>query len=217
MTNATRFHLDYDVDAVGASGVAEVQLWATGDGGRTWRMWSTDEDLQSPFDVAVEHEGIFGFQVVVVGQNGMSGRRPRTGDLAHIWVGVDTTPPTAELTAAAYGENSDAGKLIIQWQAADANLDPRPITLSYSESSEGPWTAIASALPNTGRFAWPADPRLPASVYLKLEVRDAAGNQATDQTDEPVSIDGLAPQARIRGLQPLEDIDREAFRLPRRG
>lgn len=215
MTNATRFHLDYDVDAVGPSGVAEVQLWATADAGHTWRMWGTDDDLESPFDVVVEEEGIFGFHVVVVGNNGMAGRRPRTGDPAGIWVGVDTTPPTAELTSATYGEGTDTGKLVIEWQAADRFLDARPVTLSFSESPDGPWTTIVSALPNDGRFAWPADPQLPSSVFLKLEVRDEAGNVATAQTKQPVHIDGLAPKARIRGVQPLHDLDREAFRLPR--
>ncbi len=217
MTSSPRFRLDYDVDAVGPSGVAEVQLWATPDGGRTWRLWGTDEDLQSPFDVAVQEEGIFGFHVVVVGRNGMAGRKPRSGDLADVWVGVDTTAPTARLTSATYGTGSQTGKLVIQWQAADALLDPRGVTLSFSESPQGPWTVIASSLPNSGQFVWAADPQLPPSVYLQLQVRDAAGNTATDQTSEPVLIDGLAPKARIRGILPMQEIDREAFRLPRRG
>jgi hypothetical protein len=216
MTRSPRFQLEYDVDSVGASGVAEVQLWATADAGRTWRMWGTDDDLESPFDVAVQQEGIFGFHVVVVGKNGMAGRRPRMGDLADIWVGVDTTPPTAELTAATYGEGADAGKLVIQWRAADQYLDARPVTLSFSETPDGPWTRIVSALRNTGRFAWPADPQLPSAVYLKLEVRDEAGNVSSDQTPSLVRIDGLAPKARIRGIQPLPELDREAFRVPRR-
>ena len=217
MTNSPRFHLEYDVDAVGPAGVAEVQLWATADAGHTWRLWGTDEDLQSPFDVAVEEEGIFGFHVVVVGKNGMSGRRPRTGDLADIWVGVDTTVPTADLIAATYGEGAETGKLLIRWRAADENLDPRPITLSFSESRDGPWTVIVSALPNNGQFSWPADPQLPSAVYLKLEVRDLGGNVAADRTDQPVQIDGLAPKARIRGVQPMQDMDREAFRLRSEG
>ncbi len=214
MTRATRFQLHYDVDAVGPAGVEEVQLWATADGGQTWRMWGTDDDLQSPFDVEVAQEGIFGFHIVVIGRNGLAGRKPRTGDPADIYVGVDTLSPVARLTAAAYGEGSQAGKLVIRWEASDAYLDPRPITLKYSEDPAGPWTVIASALPNTGEFAWPVDARIPAAVYLQLEVRDEAGNVATDQTTDPVRIEGLAPKARIRGVQPIQDADREALRTP---
>lgn len=216
MTSATRFQLAYDVDAVGPAGVAEVQLWATPDGGQTWRMWGTDDDLQSPFDVVVDDQGIFGFHVVVVGRNGLAGRKPRTGDLADIYIGVDTQRPAARLTGAVYGEGAQAGQLLIRWEASDAYLDPRPVTLKFAENPAGPWTVIASALPNTGEFAWPADAQIPAAVYLQLEVRDEAGNIATDQLTDPVRMDGLAPKARIRGVQPIQDADREAFRQPRR-
>jgi len=217
MTKATRFQLSYDVDAEGPSGVAEVQLWATADGGQTWRLWGTDDDLQSPFDVVVEQEGVFGFQVVVVGRNGLVGRKPRTGDLADIYVGVDTVPPKARLITADYGQGAQAGKLLIRWEAQDAYLDPRPITLKFAEEPTGPWTVIASALPNSGEFAWPADAQIPPAIYLQLEVRDEAGNITTDQLSDPVHLDGLAPKARIRGIQPIQDVDREAFRQPRRG
>ena len=217
MTNATRFRLDYDVDAVGPSGVAEVQLWTTADGGQTWRLWGVDEDRESPFDVVVEDQGIFGFRVVLVSHHGLSGRRPRSGDPADVWVGVDTTLPEGRLTSATYGEGPHAGKLLIQWHASDDYLGLRPITLLFSESADGPWTVIASALPNTGEFAWPADPQLPASLYLRLEVRDEAGNLTADQLSEPIRVEGLAPEARIRGVQPIHEPDREAFRHPRRG
>ena len=126
ITNATRFQLAYDVDAVGPSGVAEVQLWATSDGGQTWRLWGTDDDLQSPFEVVVDQPGIYGFHVVVVSRNGLAGRKPRGGDLADIWIGVDTTSPDARLTAAVYGDGANAGKLFIRWEATDLNLGDRP-------------------------------------------------------------------------------------------
>lgn len=216
MTDSRRFQLEYDVAATGSAGLAEVQLWATADAGRTWRLWGTDNDLQSPFDVAVERDGIFGFHVVLVGKNGMSGRRPRTGDPADIWIGVDTSAPTAELTGATYGEGPSSGKLLIQWRATDAFLVPRPITLYYSEAADGPWSTIVSSLPNNGQFAWSAGPELPPDVYLKLDVRDQAGNTSSAQTDQPVCIAELAPKARIRGVRPVHQMDREAFRVPRR-
>jgi hypothetical protein len=217
MTNATRFQLDYDVDAVGPAGVAEVQLWGTADGGQTWRLWGTDEDLISPVDVAVDAQGIFGFQVVVISRNGLAGRKPRSGDLADVWVGVDTQPPVARLTAVVCGEGVDAGKLVIRWEVSDDYLDPRPITLKFSDNGAEPWTVIASGLPNSGQFTWPADAQLPARVYLQLEARDEAGNVTVDVAAEPVQLDLLAPKARIRGIQPIQDLDREAFRQPRRG
>jgi hypothetical protein len=215
MTDATHFRLDYSVESVGASGVAEVQLWASGDGGETWQMWGVDEDLQSPFEVEVEEEGVYGFRVVIVSRSGLSGRPPVAGDPADIWVGVDTTKPEAELISATYGQGPQAGKMVLRWRAEDAFLGPRPISLLYSESADGPWSVIASSLPDSGEYAWPADPQLPRSVYLRLEVRDEAGNVAIHQLTEPVRLDGLAPKAKINGVLPVTDLDREAFRRPR--
>ena len=212
MTNSRRFRLDYDVDSVGPSGVAEVQLWASNDGGQSWKLWGTDEDRSSPFDVEVNQEGVFGFRVVIVSQNGLAGRPPRAGDPADVWVGIDTQKPVVELTSAAYGEGHQVGKLIIQWRADDAALDDRPITLLFSESVDGPWTIIASSLPNDGEYAWPADPQLPTEVYLSIEARDQAGNVGSQKLDDPIRVDGLVPKARIRGVLPIPGVDREAFR-----
>jgi len=140
----------------------------------------------------------------------------RSGDVADLWVGVDTKRPTAQLISARYGTGEQAGKLLIRWQANDAALEARPVTLLFSQSDSGPWQVIASALPNQGQYAWPSDPSLPESAYLRLEVRDQAGNVATDQSEE-VQLDGLAPRATIRGIAPIPDADREAFRRPQRG
>ena len=39
--------------------------------------------------------------------------------------------------------------------------------------------------------------------YLKLEVRDQAGNTASFITPEPVAIERVRPQGRIRGVRPI--------------
>jgi hypothetical protein len=202
MTNVMRFRLDYDVDSVGPSGVAEVQLWGTSDGGRSWTLWQTDADRQSPLDVEVQREGIYGFRVVIVGNNGLSGRAPQSGDLADLWVGVDRTEPEARLTSAIYGEGRHAGQLDIRWEANDQWLPDRSVSLLFSEQPAGPWSTIASGLPNSGQYYWPIEPRIPEKIYLRIEVRDEAGNLGDDQLTEPISTTGLVPQAHIRGIRP---------------
>ena len=62
--------------------------------------------------------------------------------------------------------------------------DPRPISLSFSASAGGPWTPIASGLENTGSYRWRLDSRVPDPIYLRLEVRDEAGNVGTFETAE---------------------------------
>jgi hypothetical protein len=214
LTNSRRFSLDYDVEAVGPEGVAAVELWGTGDGGRTWAKWGADPDRASPFDVEVNNESTYGFRIVIVGKSGLATSAPQAGDAADIWVGIDATRPAARLTGAQYGQGDAAGKLEIRWEANDANLGPRPITLAISDRPDGQFTPIAAGLPNTGLYSWEFDPRSPRQIYLRLEVRDEAGNIAIDQLTEPIKVEGLEPKGRIRGFNPAPETHREAFRSP---
>ena len=205
LTSTKRFSLDYDVESVGPEGIAEVELWGTNDGGRTWLKWGADPDRTSPMDVEVTSEATYGFRVVILGKNGLEGNKPQPGDDADIWVSIDVTRPAARILAAAYGQGADAGKLDIRWEAADVNLAQRPVTLLYSERPDGRFAVIAAGLENTGHYLWQFDPRSPRSIYLRLEVRDEAGNVAIDQLREPISIEGLIPKGRIRSLSPAPE------------
>ena len=215
LSSARRFNLDYDVDAVGPEGIADVELWGTNDGGKTWIKWGTDPDHTSPMEVEVSHETVYGFRVVVAGKNGLVGNRPSGGDMADIWIETDLTKPAARLTAAAYGAGEHAGELDIRWEAQDEHLGPRPITLSFSDRPDGKYTTIAAGLPNTGQYFWRFDPRSPRQIYLRLEVRDDAGNVTSDQLADPINVEGLTPKGRIRSLTPTgTDSSRTPFRAP---
>ncbi len=211
MTNSLHFQLDYELDSVGPEGVDEVQLWGSTDYGQTWVRWSLDEDLRSPLDVQVEREGIYGLRVVIVGRNGLATPAPHTGDLADIWVGVDTTRPIARISSASYGEGVHAGELDIRWEVVDESIGDRAITLLFSDQPAGPWTTIAAGLPNTKQYYWSVDPNTPRQIYLRLEVRDEAGNTAEHQLVEPISTTGLVPKAFIRSVRPIPSEPHEAF------
>lgn len=205
LSSARRFNLDYDVEAVGPEGIAEVELWGTNDGGKTWAKWGTDPDRTSPMEVEVSREAAYGFRVVIVGKNGLVGNRPSSGDEADIWIEIDVTRPAARITNAAYGTGEHAGELDIRWDAQDQHLGPRPITLSFSDRPDGHYTTIAAGLPNTGQYFWQFDPRSPRQIHLKLEVRDEAGNVAADQLADPINVEGLTPKGRIRSLTPAAE------------
>jgi hypothetical protein len=202
LTSSRRFSLEYDIESVGPEGVSEVDLWGTSDGGRTWIKWGSDPDKQSPFDVEVNGEANYGFRIVIIGRNGLATSAPRAGDAADIWVGIDLTRPKGRLMSAQYGQGPAAGKLDIRWEASDANLTERPITLSISDRPDGPFTPIAAGLPNSGQYYWEFDPRSPRLIFLRLEIRDEAGNVAIDQLTEPIKVEGLEPRGRIRGFSP---------------
>ncbi len=202
-TNTQKFLLTYDVDAIAQQNIREVGLWMTTNGGQSWRKWAIDNDHQSPFSVEVPQEGIYGFRIVVSSTEGLNSRVPRAGDPADMWVRYDATRPTAKITSAPYGRGRDAGKLVINWKAADEQLRLRPVTLSYSSRPEGPWTTIATDLRNTGRYVWKVPQSVPDQVYLQLKVIDTAGNVALDQPGQPINVANLVPSGRINGLQPL--------------
>ncbi|HEX5497900.1 MAG TPA: hypothetical protein VFX03_01695, partial [Thermomicrobiales bacterium] len=137
LVNKPRFALDYDVDAIGSSGVVEVELWITSDSGRTWTSYGLDEDCRSPMVVEMEKEGLYGFRVVVETTAGLRSPSPADGDLPDIWVGVDFTKPEARLISASQGDGEEADRLIICWQADDRHLASRGISLRWSDSPDG--------------------------------------------------------------------------------
>ena len=204
-SNSRRFNLEYDVESIGPSGVREVQLWATRDGGHSWKQWTVDQDRQSPAMVVVDADGDYGFRIVIKNGHGLAERPPQPGDEADVWVRVDSTEPRAELTSARYGTGVQSGQLQIHWTAIDTNLNDRSVSLRYSNNPSGPWRTIASDMPNTGRYDWLIDERVPPRFYLRLEVRDTAGNVAVHDLAEPISSHGLAPKGRIRKIRPIHD------------
>lgn len=201
MTNRQRLSLDYEVQ-VGLEEVAEVELWGTDDAGRTWTKWGSDPDRISPLTLKIEDEGVYGFRVVVVNANGLASKTPRPGDEADVWIGVDITPPSLRINSALPGRGPQAGRLDIQWTAADLHFGERPVSLFYSTDATGPWQLIVGDIDNLGRYLWDVGPDVPSRVFLKLTAHDSAGNVSDAVTPEAISLDGVRPQGRIRALAP---------------
>jgi hypothetical protein len=201
MVNARSFELEYDVESVGPSGIAKVELWGTRDGGRTWTSFGQDTDKRSPLAVRVDGEGIYGFRIQVQGGNGLGGQPPRENDLPEIWIAVDLTRPSGRIAAVEAGR--DPSEMVIRWEANDELPDARPISLFFAEHPRGTWVPIATGLENSGVYYWRLDNRVPGRVYLRLEVRDEAGNVSTFDTPEPILIDQQRPEGHIRGIRPV--------------
>lgn len=202
-SNSHQFQLDYEIDAIGPEGARDVELWVTTDGARSWQKLVHDPDCRSPANVSVDADGIYGFRIRVISNEGLASRPPREGDAADVWINIDTQTPKAQLIAAPYGNGKDAGQLIVQWRAEDSGLGVTPVRLAWSTRPDGPWTTIVHATENDGEFAWAPAIDTPEIVFLRLEVRDEAGNLAIDQTRQPVDLSGLIPRGHIRGITPI--------------
>jgi hypothetical protein len=201
MVASPAFELEYEIESVGPSGVGKIELWGTRDGGHTWSDYAVDADKRSPMAVNVDGEGIYGFRILVQSGTGFGGHPPVEGDLPDVWIGVDLTKPTCRITGTEV--SPDGTQLLIYWEAADDAIDPRPVTLLFSESANGPWTPIASGLENTGSYQWSLDSRVPARVFLRIEVRDEAGNIGSQVQAEAISLDRNRPQGKIRGVRAI--------------
>jgi hypothetical protein len=206
LVNARTFDVEYDLQAVGSWGVAKVELWGTQDGGNTWQSFGADPDNRSPARVTVPNGGTFGFRILVEGANGVGATIPQTGDKPELLVTVDLQPPTAELLAVDPGTENLSDQLRIRWQADDENLEPRPIGLSYSSFPNGPWSTVAAGLENTGSYVWRIERHVPSRFYLRLEVRDTAGNVTTFQTPEPVQLNRPQPTGTLRNVRPINGV-----------
>jgi uncharacterized protein YuzE len=201
-SNSCVFSLDYVVDNDPGAATANIELWGTIDQGDSWERWGVDSDRESPFDIEVEQEGLFGFRMVIVGANGVASRRPLPGDKPDAWVRVDTQIPGCRILSVLNGKGNDAGSLVIEYSATDDHLGDRPISFAWAPNPNGPWQPISQGARNNSRYVWTPDPGLPDRVYLRIEAVDAAGNVGTNQLDLPVDIQGASPRGRFQGVRP---------------
>jgi hypothetical protein len=209
--NSLTFDVDYDLQTVGPWGVSKVELWATRDAGRQWVSFGPDADNRSPVRVTVPAAGVYGFRLVVSGANGAAPPTPTTGEQPELIIGVDLQEPQGELQAAEIGQGNLADHLLIRWTAADENLESRPVALFYSTESQGPWTTVATDIDNSGQYAWRLLRQVPEKLYLRLEVRDKAGNIAVRTSPAPVVLNLPQPTGRLRSVRPVQD-DPSRFR-----
>ena len=204
MVNSTLFELQYDVVSGGSAGLAKVELWGTEDGGRTWSVYQADDDLRSPVSAEVGFEGLYGFRIVVQAANGGPPKTPVAGDQPEIWIGVDQTRPSARLTGVEAKTGRAGDEIHLRWETSDKYPLAKPAVLACSAAAEGPWTTVASDLPGNGSVIWKPDRTVPDNVFVRLEVRDQAGNTTSIVSEHPVALPSRQPQGRIRDVQPLE-------------
>jgi hypothetical protein len=209
MVNSRRIRLNFNISDVGPSGISSVELWATRDG-HTWQRYSSEPPPSGPLVVHVAEEGRYGFSLVVKSGVGISSPPPRAGDPPQLWVEVDETKPKVRLLHAEVGKGLETDCLTLTWMASDANLIPKPMTISTATCKDGPWTPVASNLENTGKYVWHMPKDVPYQFYVRVEASDRAGNHTADCWPEPMKVDRACPRATILGI----DTEKNAVVVP---
>ncbi|MBS0209577.1 MAG: hypothetical protein JSS27_11560 [Planctomycetes bacterium] len=188
--NSRSFELDYGLAGEEERPVTRVTLWWTADAGQTWQAYGIDDDQRSPMRLAVGNDGLFGFWLV--SERGTSrDRAPRSGDTPQIWVNVDTQPPQVAIATAELRNSAQGEELVVRWDWTDEQWAEGSAAVWCAASPAGPWTKLTDHQPHKGGHACRIG-QLPTSVdsaaYLRLTATDAAGNQTTFTTSEPVML-----------------------------
>ncbi len=189
MVNSKRVTLNFELKDVGASGVSGVELWCTQDA-HTWKKGEIEAQTNHSFTVEVKEEGLYGFTLLARNGSGVGKEdAPAPGEQPQVWVMVDVTKPTVQISSVEINHVGKEPTVEIHWSAKDKNLGPKPITLSFAEQSEGPWTPIAAGVENSGSYEWQPPATAPHRLYLKVEAVDMPGNTASAQTANPLRLD----------------------------
>jgi hypothetical protein len=200
LLNSTHAELAYQLDQVGPSGVGKVEVWMTGDEGKTWKKLCEDKNRKSPVEFDLPGEGVYGLTLVVSNGYGMGDPPPAKGDQPDAWIEVDTTKPAAQLLGVRPLMGDKGGALQITWSAKDKNLGADCIGLSFANSKEGPWMPIAKNLKNDGAYRWPVPRDAGAEFFVRLEVSDRAGNTTVCESPDKVVLDMSHPKAKVLGV-----------------
>jgi hypothetical protein len=216
IVKTSQVRLDFTVGKIGPSGLGNAaEVYVSLDNGKNWQKMSGDvpisltpgadlhgtESVSGAVSVQLPKEAIiYGFIVAAKSKAGLAPPPPKPGDPPEVLVEWDATAPKGQLFRP-LPDPSQPNALQLAWEAKDRNLAEKPITLEWAEQKDGPWNPIGEGpLPNTGQYPWRLPPQLPPRVYLRLTMRDLAGNEARAQTDKPELIDLSVPQTKIIGV-----------------
>ena len=216
LVNNPNCAIQYAVDDAGPGGPAVVELWVSPDAGRNWIRKGEDPDKVSPFNVDLGGDGTFGLRLVARGASGLGDMPPAPGDVPHLWIEVDRTPPTVQMISPVVGNGPNLGKVAIRWRASDLHLAAKPITLFWrADQSGSAWQPITEQpIDNTGKFIWIVPTTIPPKFHLKVSAIDTVGNQGSVETNEgeAVIVDRTRPRSRITGLAPTAQTSNNAIR-----
>jgi hypothetical protein len=216
MVNTKRITLNYKIKDMEASGVSGVELWRTRDA-HTWERGEIVAQTNHSFLVEVKEEGLHGFTLLARNGNDAGKQAPAAGEHPQIWVMVDFTKPVVQITGVEVAHGGKTPTVQLHWTAKDKNLGFRPITLSYAEQMEGPWTTIAAAVENSGHYEWQSPTNAPHRLFLRVEAADMAGNVAAVQTANALRLDAaltVATPAPATTPSPTGDAKHQTASVP---
>ncbi|WP_437187050.1 Ig-like domain repeat protein [Planctomicrobium sp. SH668] len=208
LVNSNTFRIGYSLDGIGPSGVKQVDLFITEDNGAQWYHYGQDSDRTSPVEITVPRDGEYGLSFRVTNGLGKVGIPPQPNEFPEVRVIVDRTAPVGVLHPLQPGDDPSLNNVRISWEAKDPDLVDQPISLYFSYAATGPWELIKSDLPNTQFHDWSIPQNVDQPFYVRMDIRDRAGNSTRVYTAEPFVVDQSVPKARITEVESLNSATR---------
>lgn len=129
-TNASPFEVNFNADDA-SSGVAEVSLWFSKDGGAWTEFDSIPNETDGTFHFIPEGEGTYEFYTIALDKAGNQEDAPGTADSASVY---DTTKPASVCDSPAY---SNEPTFAVDFDANDDSSGMAEVSLWYNKDGAG--------------------------------------------------------------------------------
>ncbi|MEC9094580.1 MAG: hypothetical protein VX438_17860 [Planctomycetota bacterium] len=107
--------------------VREVQLHISLDKGKTWSLYSRQLPGAREFPFRATTDGLYWFAVKTVGS-----QLPKRELTPELVIAIDSSKPSFEIEL----KTDNEGRMVVGWQAADQNLDPDSVRVTYRPASQ---------------------------------------------------------------------------------
>ena len=160
-----------------ATGASAVKLFLSQDRGQTWNEISAAKPEVQFFNYHAPSDGEYWFSMRTIDTSGKA--RPEGPHRPELRVIVDTQNPTVTTFTAQLAAD---GSVTAMWQASDPNINTQQAALQFRTPTDSAWRDVPSGslrTPTEGFVQGDASWKVPAgtaSVWVRLTVRDLAGN-----------------------------------------
>src|SRR5262249_13724603 len=149
--------------------IREVLLFASRDQGKMWQQVAVAKPDQDGFAFYAPDDGMYWFRAAIVNRQGKQ-------EPENIYEGppnqkmlIDSVKPIVRILSA----QRVGDEIAVAWEIREENPDLKSLQLEF-RAKDGQWSAVPinPSLKGETRFA----PRTPATVELRMQIKDVAGN-----------------------------------------
>ncbi len=202
-----KFDIDYTATDE-QSGISNIELYYTVDGGTEWFYFGPDSDLRSPINFSSPAAKEVGLYIVATDKNGNKNPPPARGAMPMSYVTLDMDPPQVNILPPFTTSGEVIAKdqqIDITWNASDANIKEGSAQIQLSTDGGATWTDLAYDKPVSGSWQW-VPTTAGNNLLLKISVSDMMGNVGT-AISMPFSVDEKRPTMQFESITPINSGD----------